>query len=99
MRIRSLPLTGWEKTAPKGSVNPISHLMDSSSRIRVTNAKPRPMVRALTRWVGGSFPARIEIKITLSIPRTISRKVNVTRLTQVFGSPTQLIHSIEGDRT
>src|ERR1700688_3952223 len=49
MRIRSLPLTGWEKTAPRGSVNPISHLMDSSSRIRVTNARLRPMVRALTR--------------------------------------------------
>jgi hypothetical protein len=36
------------------------------------------------------------MKITLSIPSTISRKVKTARLTHAFGSLTQLIHSIAG---
>jgi hypothetical protein len=91
--------TNLQKMVPRGAVSPMSHLIDSSRRIRVTSAKARPMVRARACWARGSLPARIEMKMTLSIPRTISRKLNVTRLTHAFGSPTQFIHSIENDRT
>jgi hypothetical protein len=70
-------------------------LMLTRSRILVTSARPRPRVRALACCGRGSLPARIEMKMTLSIPRRISRKVNVTRLAHTFGSATQLIHSMQ----
>ena len=52
------------------------------------------MVRALACWAIGSLAAKIEMKMTLSIPRTISRKLNVIRLTHAFGSLTQPIQSM-----
>jgi hypothetical protein len=53
---------------PRGFVSSINHLMLKSSRIRVINAKARPIVRAFPCWALGSFPARIEMKIDIVDP-------------------------------
>src|SRR5687767_7698989 len=62
----------------------------------------RPIVRALACCAAGSLPARIEMKMMLSTPSTISSTVNVIRLIQICGSLTQANHSIgaqnNGDR-
>jgi hypothetical protein len=41
------------------------------------------MRRAAGCWGGGSLPERIEMKMMLSTPRTISRKVSVARAMSV----------------
>jgi hypothetical protein len=48
-----------------------------------------PIFRALPCSAGGSFPARMEMKMILSTPRTISRMVSVKRLIQALGSENQ----------
>ena len=57
----------------------ITQLKEHRSRIRVINAKERPIFRALSRCSGGSLPERIEMNIRLSIPRTISNSERVAR--------------------
>src|SRR5579863_4297109 len=63
--------------------------MDKSKRTRVMSASSRPIVRARPRRAGGNLPERIEMKMTLSMPRTISRAVSVSRLIQMLASVIQ----------
>ena len=62
-----------------GRVRLITHTIDSSSAMRMNIARNRPVRRARSRRPGGSFPATIAMKMTLSMPRTISRTVSVRR--------------------
>ena len=59
--------------------------------MRETMARSRPTRRAPFCWRAGSFPARIEMKMMLSIPSTISRAVNVRKPIQTPGC---VIHSM-----
>jgi len=48
-------------------------------------ASAKPILVARLRSLSGNFPAAIEIKIILSIPKTISNKVSVTIAAQTSG--------------
>src|SRR2546428_5019547 len=62
---------------------------ESRSRMRVSMASARPTVRARGCSPAGSLPARIEMKMMLSMPRTISSTVSVRRAIQVSGALSQ----------
>ena len=64
----------------------MTQLSDNSKARRESIAKARPRRRALSRCCGGSLPTRIEMKMMLSIPRTISREVNIKNAIQTLGS-------------
>jgi hypothetical protein len=85
MRIRSRHENGCPAIVKTGCVSPAIHEIVSSSRIRIPIASPRPMIRARSRSAKGRRWTRMEMKITLSIPRTISSTVSVSRATQVSG--------------
>ena len=51
----------------------------------MTIASIRPIVRARFTWSAGSLPARIEMNTMLSMPRTISSAVSVSRAIQICG--------------
>ncbi len=53
---------------------------------RITRAKERPITRALSRFSGGSLSAKMAIKTRLSIPRTISKTIRVSKPTHMPGS-------------
>ena len=79
MRIRSRPEMSRPKTEKSGAVSRMIHAMDISSAMRMNIAASRPGApgaRLVAR--GGSLLDRIEMKMTLSTPRTISRNVSVT---------------------
>ncbi len=61
-----------------------------AARLRMALVWPLAMLsssgRARPCCAAGSFPARIEMKMMLSMPRTISSTVSVTRLIQRLGS-------------
>ena len=76
-RMRSRPETSWVSTIKNGSGSCITHVMDSSRAMRVTMASPSPRTRALFRFARGSLPTRIEMKMMLSMPSTISSAVRV----------------------
>ena len=59
--------------------------------MRIPIAAPSPTSRARSRCSGGSLFERIEMKMTLSTPSTISSAVSVSSAVQIFGS---LIQSI-----
>src|SRR5512145_504520 len=69
-----------------GVVSLLIHASENSSRTRVSIAASSPRRRARACWFAGSLPDRIEMKMTLSTPRTISRKVSVARAIQTWGS-------------
>ncbi|MNT95981.1 hypothetical protein D3C72_2379700 [compost metagenome] len=73
-------------TVNRSAVSPITQLSENSSARRETIAKPRPRRRARSRCSGGSRPTRIEMKMMLSTPRTISRAVNMPKAIQMLGS-------------
>ena len=76
-------------TLNSGSVSRMIQASDSSSRMREPIASDRPSRRARSRFSGGSRPTRIEMKMMLSTPSTISRAVRVARATQALGSAIQ----------
>jgi hypothetical protein len=54
--------------------------------MRVSIASASPPIRA-ARWrCGGRFPTRIEMKMMLSTPRTISSSASAMNASQVCGS-------------
>ena len=59
--------------------------MPSNSKMRVTSANVNPNLRALSRCESGNLPDKIEMKITLSMPKTISSNVSVNSATQPAG--------------
>ena len=88
-RIRSRPEKPCPATANSGAVSRMIQVMESSSRMRVTNAPPSPSERARGCSVAGSFPARMEMKMTLSMPRTISSTVRVRSAIHASGEASQ----------
>ena len=58
-------------------------------------ARLRPRRRAVALPSAGSLPARIEMKMTLSMPRTISSTVRVSRAIQLSGFVSQ-VHALQG---
>src|SRR3954463_1043148 len=59
---------------------------ESSSRMRVMQAKPRPSLRARERRSCGRLPTAIEMKTRLSTPSTISSVESVSSAIQACGS-------------
>src|SRR5690349_21047978 len=59
---------------------------ESSSRMRVMQAKPRPILRALERRSCGRLPTAIEMNTRLSTPSTISSVESVSSAIQACGS-------------
>ena len=59
----------------------------NNNTIRKTIARIRPILVALGRSSSGNLLEEMEIKIILSMPSTISRKVSVNRLIQTAAEP------------
>ena len=57
----------------------------NSSRMRVHMATLKPSVRAIGCWRAGSRLVRMLMKMTLSMPSTISRAANVAKAIHVSG--------------
>ena len=66
----------------KGALSATNHEIPKSKAIRIPIASASPMFVAFLRSFCGSFSAAIEIKMMLSIPNMISRKVSVSSATQ-----------------
>ncbi len=81
----SRPENTWPNVVKSGRVKRMMPVRDKSRRMRVTMARVRPTVRARRCTPTGSFPARIEMKTMLSMPRTISSTVRVRSAIQVSG--------------
>src|SRR5882672_6768639 len=90
-RIRSRPENGWPSTWNSGAVRRMIHASAASSAMRVTIAPARPTRRARPCCCCGSLPARIEMKMMLSMPRTISSTVNVSRPSHASGLDIKLM--------
>src|SRR5581483_5633630 len=85
-RITSRPDTPCSPMKNQGLVSRVSHTIENSSSTRVTIANASPLTRAELRCAGGSRPTRIEMKMMLSMPRTISSNDSVTNAIQACGS-------------
>jgi hypothetical protein len=59
---------------------------ENKSIMRVSIASSKPTWRALFCWFFANLEERMEIKMILSIPSTISSKVSVMRAAQSEGS-------------
>jgi hypothetical protein len=81
---RSRPLMPSPTTLNRSVVSPITQLRLSSSASRVSIAKPRPSRRARLRRSGGRRLTRMEMKMMLSMPSTISRAVGIAKATQAL---------------
>ena len=74
-----------------GEVSRMIQASEASRAIRVPIASSRPSRRARLRCAAGRRPTRIEMKMMLSTPSTISSAVSVARAIQAFGSAIQSI--------
>jgi hypothetical protein len=70
----------------RGSVSLMIQVMVSKRIILKNIAISNPILLAFGCLFAGSLSDTIEIKMILSTPKTISRKVSVTRLTHIEGS-------------
>ena len=66
-----------------GSVRVMIHDNVINIKRRITNAKDNPKMRAVLRFFAGNLATTIAIKIKLSIPRTISKNVRVSKLNNI----------------
>ena len=82
----SRPLMPLPTIVKISAVRLMTQLSDKRSSNREAMANPRPSRRALSRWSAGRRPTRIEMKMMLSMPRTISRAVSIAKAIQMFGS-------------
>ena len=64
----------------------MTHVSVNNSNKREIIAKPIPSRLALSRMCGGKRPTKIEMKMMLSMPRTISKAANIAKAIQTFGS-------------
>ena len=85
IRMMSRHENAWPSTENSGAVRPTIQAMASSNASRVTAASRMPMLRALLRCAGGTFAARIEMKMMLSMPSTSSSAVRVASAIQSSG--------------
>ncbi|MCY1251244.1 hypothetical protein D9M72_649800 [compost metagenome] len=75
----------WPNTSMTGSVSCTMYATVLNRPRRNTSAMLIPMRRALARCCSGNLLVRIEMKIRLSIPSTISITTRVARATQAVG--------------
>jgi hypothetical protein len=66
-----------------GLVRLMMNEMLSRRRMRVMTARPIPRVRAFACCFAGSLDERMAMKITLSMPRTISSAISVNSATML----------------
>ena len=104
MRMRSRHENSLPLNVNTGAVRPTIHEIVSSSAMRMPIARPSPMYRARSRESAGRRWTRIEMKMMLSMPSTISSTVRVMRATQISGFVSSSIYrgyrgSAEGRRT
>ena len=85
-RIRSRPENCSVNTVMSGSLRLMSHVIENRSPMRVSIANPRPRTRPRCCSSCGSFDTRIDRKMMLSMPRTISSSVSVRKEIQTAGS-------------
>src|SRR5690348_1267326 len=85
IRIRSRQENAWPNSSNSGAVSPTIQAIASNRPSRDTAASMMPRRRALSRRSGGSLPARIEMKMMLSMPSTSSSAVSVARAIQISG--------------
>src|SRR5262245_45080698 len=90
-RMRSRPEISCPSTVKSGAVRRMIQDSEKSSAIRSSMASPSPRVRARCCCAGGSFPTRIEMKMTLSMPSTSSSAVSVKNAIHVCGSVSHVI--------
>src|SRR5690606_1013224 len=89
--MRSRPEISLPSTVTRVRSSRMIQVIVSSSRMRIAMARPRPMIRARCRRASCRRPTRIEMKMMLSTPRTISSAVSVASATHASG---ELIHSM-----
>ncbi|MNG22816.1 hypothetical protein D3C84_1073470 [compost metagenome] len=75
----------WPRTSMTGSVNCTIKAMVLNKPRRRISAMPIPIRRALARCCWGSLLVRIEMKIRLSMPSTISITTRVARAIHAVG--------------
>ena len=63
----------------------INKVIPNSNAIRINMAKKSPILVAFLRFSCGNFPVTIEMKMMLSIPKIISKKVKVKSAIQASG--------------
>ena len=85
MRIISRPEISKVNAVNSGWVSLIIRVIENNNAIRMTIASMSPIVRPLACWCCGNLPARIAMKIILSMPSTISRAVRVMSASQISG--------------
>src|SRR5918995_4335780 len=85
-RIKSRPLNGCPATVKSVWIRLSIQPREKSIATRINIASNNPVVRARCRRMAGSLSARIEMKMMLSIPRTISSAVSVSSAVQIAGS-------------
>ncbi|MDN5760230.1 MAG: hypothetical protein L0H59_17190, partial [Tomitella sp.] len=85
IRIRSRHENACPNSENSGAVRPTIQAIASSRPNRVIAASMMPRRRALSRRSGGNLPARIEMKMMLSMPSTSSSAVSVARAIQISG--------------
>ena len=88
IRITSLPEIWLSKIVNQGSTSPITQTILKSNTSLVSIAKPIPSRRALFLCSTGNLPTRIEMKMILSIPSTISSATNDANATHASGLTT-----------
>src|SRR5215213_8936555 len=84
--MRSRPLNGWPATVKSVRVRLNIQPIEKSIAMRINIASNNPVVRARCRWLVGNLSARIEMKMMLSTPSTISSTVRVSSAVQIAGS-------------
>ena len=89
-RTRSRREKAWPASSKSGRLRWISQNSRLSRAMRKISASARPSWRACFDCSGGSRPTITEMKMMLSMPRTISMTVSVTKLARIAGSA---IHS------
>jgi hypothetical protein len=77
-----------------GEVSLITQDSENRRRMRVPIASSKPRRRADACLACGNRPDRMEMKMMLSTPRTISRKVSVARAIRISGD-NQFIQHLE----
>lgn len=75
-----------QSSVSTGSFRPMIQLIINNNATLNNMAKSRPIFLAFFCWLSGSLLERIDIKMMLSTPSTISRKARVSRLIQIPGS-------------
>src|SRR5262245_52391195 len=91
MRMMSRPDIPIPKTVSSGAVSFIIQVKVNNRMMRNTNASASPIWRARLACAAGSRATMTEMKMTLSMPRTISSTLSATRAAHALGSSSRSI--------